>query len=150
MSRRKKSGEEEIPLIKVLLLIIILIIFAYVIQGLTYLFELISQYKLVLGIVSLIIIALVVSAYGKYSSNTISKKSFYSRDNIIDVTPIEIKSDISKPIKLIEPVNPFPVKDINKIQEIKTMPPIKQISESVLESKVNYDFHEIIDFWSCA
>jgi hypothetical protein len=146
MSRRKKSNEEEIPLVKVLLLIIILIIFAYVIQGLTYLFELISQYKLVLGIVSLIIIALVVSAYGKYSSNTISKKSFYSRENIIDVTPAEIKSDISKPVKLIESTNSFPEKDINTIQEIKTTPPIKQISESVLESKVNHDIHTIIEF----
>ncbi len=146
MSRRKKSDEEEVPLVKVLLLIIILIIFAYVIQGLTYLFELISQYKLVLGIVSLFIIAIAVFLYGKYSSNTISKKTSYSEENIIDVTPIEIKSDINKPIKLIESANPLPEKDINTIQENKMTPPIKQISESVLESKVNHDFHTIVEF----
>ena len=95
MGRRGKNNEDIdlVGFIKLLLLIIVIIVFSYVIQGLTYLFELINQYKLMLGIVSVLIIVGVVGLYRKNLLNSsLNKPSapYYHENNDI------VKQDIEK------------------------------------------------------
>lgn len=143
MGRRKRRSQnnQDIDLIqfgKVLLILIILVIFSYVIQGLTYLFELINQYKLALSAVAIFIIVGAVVLYRKKSLNT----SYSQDESIIDVTPISVNQ-----YDLSNENSPVQTQDVKRIQPI-TMETQRQehTIESKAKSNIDNDFQKLIEF----